>query len=323
MIRSEESSSSSRTLAALDVGTNTIRLLIGCVRENRIRRLIAERSVTRLGKELTATGSLNTLSIDNSIRTLKHFKLLCDDKGVDRIVAVGTSALREAGNSREFIDHAARTAGITVRVISGDEEAELTMAGIRAGGITGDDHAVFVLDIGGGSMEWVACSDPHQRGSLPLGCVHLTEEHIRHDPPLPNEIEAVKRTIEQVVSCSPLNMLLRSGRMRDEGRACVITGGTATALAAIDLELDQYDGDRVHGHRISFSGIVRIAAGLSSLPKEQRAAVRGLEPDRADVIIPGLIIVETIMTLGGIGEAVVSDYGLLEGLLMNAAGEEN
>lgn len=301
-------------VAVIDVGTNTIRLLVGSVTEGRIRRMVMARSVTRLGKDLAATGNLNALNVDNSIATLQHFKALCYDNNVCRVIAVGTSALREAGNSGDFIDRVGRTTGIIIRVISGDEEAELTRTGIMAGGVTGDDHTVVVFDIGGGSTEWVVCNDQCRRGSLPLGCVRLAERHIRHDPPIPEEITSVKSDIEQTVHESSLNMMLNpSGCL--QRRTCIITGGTATTLASIDLELDHYDGNRIHGHRMPFDRIALLSSRLSSLPKQQRASVRGLEADRADVIIPGLLIVETIMSLGGIGEAVVSDYGLLEGLV--------
>jgi exopolyphosphatase/guanosine-5'-triphosphate,3'-diphosphate pyrophosphatase len=274
-------------------------------------------------------GDLNALNVDNSIVTLQHFKALCDDSGVRRIIAVGTSALREAGNSGDFIDRVLRETGITITVISGDEEAYLTSAGIMAGGVTGDGHAVVVLDIGGGSTEWIVCSDPHHRGSLPVGCVRFTERHIHHDPPLREEIVSLRNDIEQVIRNSPLNILLKlPGGFGDERRACVITGGTATTLASVDLELDHYDSEKIHGHRLPFRKIALLSSRLSSLPAQQRSMVRGLEPDRADVIIAGLLIVEMIMTLGGIGEAAVSDYGLLEGLVVDKkywtdTGEDN
>lgn len=308
-------------VAVIDIGTNTLRLLIGSFAKGKVIRIASLRSVTRLGQNLQTTGKLSGNNIDNSVASLVTFKEIGDRYGVRDYKAVGTSALREAANSREFLDEVKKSTGISVEVISGDREAELTIKGIVAGTEIGDnpEDPSLILDIGGGSTEWIMVDGKsHSKSSIPMGAVKLQESFVRHDPPASEEVEAIKNHIFESVKESflkhfpsqPLNTVMNSFK------GIIATGGTATTAAAINLGTESYEGDRIHSHRIAISALREILEKLISLPLAERSKIKGLEPERADIIIPGVLILETIMDMLQKEEVIISDYGLLEGLLI-------
>ncbi|MFZ5996064.1 MAG: hypothetical protein ACOYW7_01015 [Nitrospirota bacterium] len=308
-------------VAVIDIGTNTLRLLIGSVAKGKVLRIASSRSVTRLGQNLQTAGKLSGENIDNSIASLITFKEMGDRYGVREYKAVGTSALREAANSREFLDEVKKSTGISAEVISGDREAELIIKGIIAGMESGDNlrGPSLILDIGGGSTEWIIVDGKnHSMSSIPLGAVRLHELFIRHDPPTPEEAKTTEKYVFEHVKESFLKNIPSQppGTVMSSFKTIIATGGTATTIAAIDLGLGTYEGDKVHSHRISTSKLQVILKELAQLPLIERSKIRGLEPERADIIIPGLLIFKTIMEMMQKEEAIVSDYGLLEGLLI-------
>ena len=329
-------------IAAIDIGTNTLRLLIGRVNNGRLARVASERAVTRPGKDLIKTGVLSADSIDKSLKALGSFKTTCDKHNVSKIIAVGTSALREAKNSLDFIDAVKRGTGIEIEIISGEREAELTVKGVTAGF---EDKkrpdAFFIIDIGGGSTEWIIYKGNNQlsavsgqkqnkktgfhssllthhsslllMGSIPVGAVKLFETFIKHDPPAPAELDECRDFIHSKISAAFDSSLLLGPL--DPSLSLIATGGTPTTVAAIDLGLDKYDGDRIHMHKISATVLTTIFNRLVSLPQEERSKVKGLGPERSDIIIPGVLVLMALMEYLKIRETVISDYGLLEGLL--------
>jgi exopolyphosphatase/guanosine-5'-triphosphate,3'-diphosphate pyrophosphatase len=316
----KENRSFSAPVAVIDIGTNTLRLLIGTVVHGSVHRLASGRSVTRLGKNLQSTGKLSDESIKKSIASLRTFKETGDHYKVRDYRAVGTSALREAANSNQFLDEVKRNIGISIDIISGEREAELTIKGI----ITNEDHLqspALILDIGGGSTEWIVVDrNDYSKSSIPLGAVRLYESFIRQDPPSPEETRAVKKYISEQVTESFLKY--SSARQKNtvlpSFATIIATGGTATTAAAVDLGLEIYDGNKIHSHRISLPTLREVLDTLVRAPLADRSRIKGLEPERADIIIPGMLILETIMEMLQTEEVLISDYGLLEGLLVES-----
>lgn len=354
-------------IAVIDIGTNTIRLLIGHMNNDRLVRIASDRAVTRLGKDLIRTGLLSDDSINKSLNALRLFKAICDKHNVKKIVAVGTSALREATNSRDFISTVKNETGVEIEIISGEKEAALTVKGVTAGiGDKKKPDTFFIIDIGGGSTEWIIYKDSIQEsgtrsqektkntelnsslkthasakvgkvpalsralssptignsslllGSVPVGAVKLFEMFIKHDPPTPEELDECRELIHLKLSESIDSSLMLPGLLlatNHSALSLIATGGTPTTIGAIDLGLNKYDGDRIHMHNISANTLTGIFNKLVSLPHEERSKVKGMGPERSDIIIPGSLILMTIMEYLKIKEAIISDYGLLEGLL--------
>ena len=313
-ITKSDSQSNSAKVAVIDVGSNTIRLVIGRLQDGRLERMVSIREVTRLGKDLCSKSVFNSDSLALSIRSLIEFKVTCDRYGVGQIIAVGTSALREAADTDAFLRLVKAKTGIDVRVISGETEAELTIKGISWGQekTVVNPTCSLMVDIGGGSTELILNHDANVKFSLPLGAVKLFELFIKHDPPSTQELS--------LLSAHILAELTRSGSMikkKINSRPCALiaTGGTPATLAAIHLLMDSYDGDRVHGLRLPYSAIRKMYEEIISVSLEVRSSMIGLESSRADIIIPGIMIMMSIMDLLGVQEMVVSDYGLMEGIL--------
>jgi exopolyphosphatase/guanosine-5'-triphosphate,3'-diphosphate pyrophosphatase len=313
----------STPVAVIDIGTNTIRFLIGCVKEGNIIRIATQREVTRLGKDIQKTCRLNQHSIEKSKRFILKLKEICKEYGVQKIIALGTSALREAKNSKEFLAEIKKNVGIDIKIISGEKEAELTLKGI----LPSIHYSFFslshllLIDIGGGSTEWIFFNklkfnmqnSKVSMGSIPIGSVKLFESFIKHDPPTPEELIHMKNLISQQFFIS-LNSSLDT---RHSSLSLIATGGTATTIAAIDMNMDEYDGDKIHLHKISLTTLRKIYEKLITLPHDERSKIKGLEPERADIIIAGTLILLTLMETLNIKEFIVSDYGLLEGAIIS------
>jgi exopolyphosphatase/guanosine-5'-triphosphate,3'-diphosphate pyrophosphatase len=308
--------------SAIDVGSNTLRLLIGDIRDNMVSRIHSDRAITRLAEGMSDSGVLREENMRKSISVLKTFADVMSRYGVTRAKAVGTSALREAENSREFLERALRDSGIQIAVISGLREADLTAKGILMG--IEETAGSLIIDIGGGSTEWIIPSAQGSRrtpecGSLSLGVVTLLERFISTDPPSHNEITALTRGIDAEL------LLLKqeiSGRF-PAFTTLVGTGGTITTLAALDLGLEEYDHEKVHLHVIPFENLSRMRNTLLSLPLARREHIAGLERERADLIIPGILLTIRFMEIFGFRAVTVSDYGLLEGLLKEIDDEDS
>jgi exopolyphosphatase/guanosine-5'-triphosphate,3'-diphosphate pyrophosphatase len=311
-------------LAVIDVGTNTLRLLIGSVSEGNVKRVFMDRAVTRLGAGLARTGRLSSKSIVTSIETLAAFKATCEIHGVQNITAFGTSALREAQDSDLFLREVELKTGLRIAVISGDMEAALTVKGV-ASGMKPSPHpdlCRLIVDIGGGSTEWIFSDGGMLKGSVPVGVVKLSENFPCQDPPSPAELNLLKHVIQNALTpladakkaflsnCSP------SGGLPTE---LILTGGTPTSLAAVDMGLYPYDGEKIHLHQLTLPALEKMLRAFTSLSAGERGRIPGLEPERADLIIAGTVLVVTLMDIAGTEVATVSDHGLLEGALMSFA----
>ncbi len=297
-------------VATIDIGTNSVLLLIAERRDGVLVPLLERATITRLGQNVDATRRLLPEAVERTLSCLASYAEELRAFGVERLEAVGTSAMRDAAGGSEFIQTAERLLGERPRVISGDEEAELTFHGALSG--LGLDGAVSVFDVGGGSTEVIsgrAGSKPSfTRGkSFDIGSVRLFERHVRSDPPRKHELERARDDIRAALGTV-------EPPAASSGITLVGVAGTVTTLAAIELGLDDYDPARVHGARLGRSSVAALADQLAALSLAERQALAGLEPKRADVIVVGAAIVREVLDWSGSSELVVSDRGVRWGL---------
>jgi exopolyphosphatase/guanosine-5'-triphosphate,3'-diphosphate pyrophosphatase len=250
--------------------------------------------------------------MERTMRAIQRFVQTAKELHCQEVLAVATSAAREAKNRAAFLDRARREAGIDLVVISGEVEATLTALGVAHA--LGPGHGdMLIVDIGGGSTEFTAYEQGRVTGyvSLPIGVVKLTEAHLKDDPPSTDELDSVATSIRQTIRHVPASVNI------PPAATLVATAGTATTLAAIDLGMTTYDGGRVTGHRLSRQRIQELLDRFCSLPLAERRKIVGLEPARADVIVAGTLLMREILDLFGFDEFTVSDGGLREGILLH------
>jgi len=296
----------------VDVGSNTLRLLVAEVSPGGLRPLRYERVITRLARGAGESGRISPEAAEKSMEALKKFAGIIRGHGVEKTWCVGTSALREAGNSSEFLEKARLETGLEIEVVSGEREAGLTARGVLSS--IERPPAFLIIDIGGGSTEYIfsAGSGGLEHLTVPVGVVKMAEAHMRSDPPSEGELMAIRAEADRVS-----DMLREKAPQGERGGARLIgTAGTANTLAAIDLGLGRFDRLRVHGHVMTLERLNELASRLSALPLSERARVRGLEPERADLIIPGIILTISHMEALGFGEILISSAGLLEGMAL-------
>lgn len=299
-------------IAVIDIGTNTVRLIVARPEGPTHRTIHTAQVITRLGAGLVRRPRLDPAAWERTMAALRKLTAQARDAGAARVIAVATSAAREAEDGPAFCQEAAESLGIRVLPLSGAEEARLTAIGVlwALGSLEG---TCLILDVGGGSTEltWIVSGEVAGRVSLPLGAVRLTEAALHHDPPLPQEIAAVRRlTAEALTGLAPP---LGNGR---ETRL-LGTAGTITTLAAIDLRMGTYDATRITGHRLDRDRVETLLSRLGALSLEERRRLPGLEPERADIIVAGAAITAEVMTALGAPTIVVSNGGLREGVLLD------
>ena len=305
-------------VAVVDLGTNTTRLLVADVQDGQLEELEKQTTITRLGQGVDATGRLADEAMDRVRETLDEYRQTIDRLQAEEVIAVATSAMRDADNGPEFRDELNRRYGIDARTISGDEEARLTFLGATSGRTAAAKRppSMVVIDIGGGSTEYVVGSngaDPDFHVSAQMGSRRHTERFLQSDPPMHEELEALAADVRRIVEESVPE------EVREQTAEGIAVAGTATTLAAIDLELDPYDPEKVQGYRLGLAAAERIQAMLAALPVEERREVTGLHPDRAPVIVAGVtILVESIRAFG-LDEIEISESDILQGAAMAAA----
>ena len=299
-------------LAVIDLGTNTVRLLVAEVRPGAGWQAVhAEQRVTRLGDGLRVTGALADTAMTRTSAAVRDYVAQARALGAGAVRVVATSAVREAANGGVFAEHLAAETGAQVEVISGDEEARLTLRGLRRG-LALPSGPMIAFDIGGGSTEYVLAraGELEAAVSLRLGVVPLAERFafpgrvdVARYGALLDEVRGRLATeLPPVIACAPIDVL-------------VGTAGTVTTLAALDLGLAEYDPLRVHGHRLTRGAVDAQLARLGALSLAERGALPCLEPGRADLIIPGTAIVVATMERLRVDALVVSEYGLREGIM--------
>jgi exopolyphosphatase/guanosine-5'-triphosphate,3'-diphosphate pyrophosphatase len=309
-------------LAAIDVGSNTIRLLIGEVKKNSIKDILYERRITRLAEGVDISGKLLKENMEKSLSVMREFYSIIKEKGVVATRAIATSALREAKNADIFKEKVLSDTGISIEVISGEKEAELTLKGILFSFFSSSIvlRPCLIFDIGGGSTEWILCKDMHPlgMGSIPVGVVKLCERFIKSDTVSEDEISEIEREI--LSHLKKVEEKIRDYMSNDT--TFIGTAGTFTTIASVDLKLEKYNREKVHLHRIPLDRLYDMKKRLFSLSLEERKKVDGLEAGREDLIIPGLQFTINIMDFFRFKELIVSEYGLLEGVLLEIFQDE-
>jgi exopolyphosphatase/guanosine-5'-triphosphate,3'-diphosphate pyrophosphatase len=306
-----------RRLGAIDLGTNTVRLLVVEASGPGWRALHEEQSVTRLGQGRAATGLLQPAAMRRTVEVVAAYVRRAEDLGVRDVRIVATSAVRDSANGAEFLTMVSSTSGRHVRVISGEDEARLTLLGV-AGGLQDLGGDFLLFDIGGGSTEFVLARAGRAAAtvSLKLGVVELAERFTGPGPVDAARYDAMAADIGTRLATGLTERILRHGASTLVGSA-----GTVTTLAALDLGLEAYDAARVHGHRLTRFAVEDLSGRLATLSMAERGALPCLEPGRADLIVPGSAICLAVLDRLGFDDLVVSDRGLREGILCEILAE--
>ena len=286
--------------AVVDVGTNSTRLLVADVDPGgALREVVRESLVTRLGDGLEAGGRLRPDARERVIGVVERYAGVIAEQGAERSVAVLTSAARDAADGPDFAAELTARTGIEGAILGGDEEAALTFAGATA---TRSPDGLLVVDIGGGSTELVAAGF---HASMQVGVVRHGERHLRDDPPTPAQLGVLAADVRATVAAARPPGL--------DVREIVAVAGTATSCASIDLGLEVYDTRRIEGHVLDRATLEAQRDRLGALPLEQRRQVKGLHPDRAPVIVPGILILLEVLDAFGARTVIASDRDILHG----------
>ena len=311
-------------VAAIDCGTNSIRLLVADVpAEGAHTDLLRRMEVVRLGQGVDATGRLAPEAIERTRRVLAEYAAQARELGAERVRMVATSASRDAANRDEFEAMVVATLGQLPDVVPGVEEAELSFLGAtaslaaaaRAHGTPEPQPPYLVVDIGGGSTEFVLGDAAGVRAarSVDVGCVRLTERHLRSDPPPPDEVQAAEADVRAALALVAADVPV--------GEAATLVGlaGSVTTVAALALALPAYDPDAIHGSRIPVAAIRSVTAGLLTATREKRAASPVMHPGRVDVIGAGSLVLRVLMDAFDLEEVVVSEHDILDGIALRLA----
>lgn len=310
----------SRRLAFIDIGTNTILCLIAELKNDGTFDVLDDLAeITRLGQGVHQTRTINPEGEERSFKVLERYLERCKGLNVEEIIAVGTSALRDARNSAAVCARFKEQLGLDVRVISGDEEAAYSFLAVQRG-LPLKQQELLVVDVGGGSTEFIRGNEAgvSQAVSINIGSVRLTEQFLHSDPVHEEECEKMMAAVERALAQLPRPWL-------KDGSILTLIGiaGTCTTLAAVEKKLTNYSHGEVHGGLLTLDEVRRQIELFQSKPIEERKAIPGLEPKRADVILAGACLIEKIMTLFHSERIIVSDHGVRYGLLHECLKQRN
>lgn len=295
-------------VGAIDCGTNSTRLLVRDGDET-VERLM---TITRLGQGVDRSGLLAADAIDRTVSTLRRYRQVLDDHRVERVRMTATSAGRDAANCSAFFDEAEAVVGVRPELLSGAEEAALSFRGAAAE-LDPSRGPFLVVDIGGGSTEFiVGTTEPEGAVSVDVGCVRVTEKFLRSDPPDPGELSdalsVVGDHLDDVVRELPAVL----------GAATMVgLAGTVTTVAAVEIGLATYDRDRIHHFVLTKAAVEDVFRTLATEALADRVHNPGLEPERADVIVGGTLILAAVMRHFALDECLVSEADLLDGLALS------
>ena len=296
-------------IGAIDIGSNSVKLLVGAVKSGSVRPIARRSEITRLGGGLDGTERLPRAAQDRTIGVLQQFRKVCEKHKADRIVAAGTEALRVARNGQAFVKRCRKEAGFPVLILSGAEEARMAFLGATSGR---REASLAAIDIGGGSTEFMV-GKPGKLGdaaSLPLGAVRLTELHLKSDPPTLAERLSLLHAVH--VGLDPLPARLRLAA----GRCATLLGIGGPCINVARMAGGSQDPE---GRVVSLEKLESILDRLAELPLSRRKKVRGIDPDRADIIIAGARIMAEALRLFEIGSFTATVHGLRRGLMLHEA----
>jgi exopolyphosphatase/guanosine-5'-triphosphate,3'-diphosphate pyrophosphatase len=296
------------TVAAIDCGTNSVRLLVAEVRAGALVELTRRMEIVRLGQDVDRTGRLAPAALARTRAALAGYAAEIVRLGAGRVRLVATSATRDAANADEFAAMVLDTLGVAPEVVSGDEEARLSFTGAVRGLPAGARPPYLVVDIGGGSTELVVGTRAVDRAiSVDIGCVRMTERHLRSDPPAPAEVAAAEADITAAVD----RALAAVGR----GPATLVgLAGSVTTVAALALGLPTYLPERIHHSRIPYQDVAKVTAELLAMDHGQRRRLGAMHPGRADVIGAGALILRITMERAGARSVIASEHDILDGI---------
>jgi exopolyphosphatase/guanosine-5'-triphosphate,3'-diphosphate pyrophosphatase len=300
-------------VAAIDCGTNSIRLLIADIDGNNFREVTRDMEIVRLGQGVDETGQFHPDAIARTLAAVDKFAAEIAKRGVEKIRFCATSATRDATNRHSFVDGVRDRLGIELEVISGDEEAALSFAGAIKD-LDPSNGPFLVVDIGGGSTEFVfGTSTVEAARSVNIGCVRMTERHFASDPATTEQIELARTDIQVAISQAAAVVSIT------KAKTLVAVAGTATTVAAAALELPEYDRYAIHLSRISAQKTHDAATMFATSTREQRLALGYMHPGRVDVIAAGSLVLSEIMKATGANEFVASESDILDGMAFSLA----
>jgi exopolyphosphatase/guanosine-5'-triphosphate,3'-diphosphate pyrophosphatase len=284
-------------VAAIDCGTNSIRLLIADLDEHGgLRDIVRTLEVVRLGEDVDHTGRFSQAALDRTLAVVRNYADLCREHGAERIRFVATSATRDAANRTEFTDAVHAILGIPVEVIPGTEEAALSFRGALTT-LAASEPAVpaakhLVVDLGGGSTELVLGSNaPESAYSMDVGCVRLAERNVHSDPPLEAELAAIRSDVTAALDIATATATVDLSQVTE----VIGVAGTVTTITAHALGLTSYDPAAISGSRLPLADVIRSCEALSHMPRAERAALPYMHPGRVDVIAAGAVIWSTVL----------------------------
>jgi exopolyphosphatase/guanosine-5'-triphosphate,3'-diphosphate pyrophosphatase len=300
-------------VAAIDCGTNSIRLLVADVDGDTLTDVVRRMEIVRLGQGVDRTGRLAPEAIERTRAALAGYAAELRELGAERVRMVATSASRDAENAAGFRATVLDTLGVLPDVITGDEEARLSFTG-AVRGLAGAVPPYLVADIGGGSTELVlGTTTVDAARSVDVGCVRMTERHLHGDPPTAGEIAAAEKDIVEAVN------LARQTVPVDRARTFVGLAGSVTTVAALALGLTEYDPEAIHHSRISYEQVADVTKSLLTATRAERAALPVMHPGRVDVIGAGALVLRVLMEQVGAAEVVASEHDILDGIAWSVA----
>lgn len=293
-------------VAAVDLGTNSTRLLVADVDGGELEEVSQRLTITRLGEGVDERRRLLPTAVARVRNCLTDYRRELEALGAERTLCIATSSVRDAENGEAFLGELEWSYGFTTRLLTGAEEAAMMIRGVSSGRSSLDD--VLVVDIGGGSTELVLATagDVAFSTSLDVGCVRLTERFLRSDPPSERELKAAAAHVRSLLPDL-------------EARSAIGVAGTITTLATLDLGDEVYDPTRTHGHPLSCASVEAQLKRLAALTTEERVAIPAIEPGRASVIVAGVVVLREVMTAYGLDEIEVSERDVLHGAALAAA----
>lgn len=304
-----------RRIASIDIGTNTVLLLIADVdKEGRITTVHEEQRIIRLGKNVDSNRNIGIEGLMKCVAVLQSYRAIAEKYACSELTACGTSALRDAHNRDWFVREVKKQAGVEIEILSGDEEALWTFQGGRLvlPDSEAEDSDMLVIDIGGGSTEFIVGSRDNitHKISLDIGAVRMTEMFIKSDPVKPQEETSLKQYV-----ASLLTEKLEHYTLGKDIR-CIGVAGTVTTLAAMEQKMEKYQPDKINRYAISKTGLQKLLDDLRPMTQSERQKIKGLQPERADVIFAGGLILSEALNYFELDRITVSDYGLRYGLIL-------
>lgn len=302
-------------IGTIDIGTNSMRLLTAQYKDGIIIDRKKYVNTTRIGQGVDSNGYISKEAINRNIQALKEFKAICDEYNCDYVCCMGTSALRDSKNSKEFVELAKEVANVKVDIITGEKESNLGFLGVLEGLENNDSEEILVIDIGGGSTEFIV-GDKNGVNfckSENIGALRLTEKFLKNeivsDEELKQTIDFINQTIKNTID------IIKNRNIKK----LVGIGGTVTSVSAMNQKLEVYSMEKVHNSKICKKELDEILQMLKNMTTEDKKRLKGLQPKRADIITAGVVILDMIMKNLELDEIIVSEYDNLEGLMCQIA----